>query len=974
MTLHEAIKNVLLNFGRLSVKDLTDKINWHRAYRRKDGQPLNTSQVSARISKYPELFAFDENNKVILRNYALLCLKLTIDKIAECIHRNSSNNDYASELLLPTFAVYLKYSDPALLFIDVEKTGAISPESYIQNLIEDLNKLNKSEKFKDLLTRQIDYYSNLDFQFKWAILSSIFEEYLKLRKSKYFTERKTSYEYEKFEDYMFDEESINDILISTEEYGNRLTEYSSRNISEYEFKEYFNKLINEYSWKRKFRSLGSTPLSIARLISKVVGCEELTEGETYTIFDPFFGKGSLVAEICLQNYTRKFTIIGGDLNENAILISYLLFAVNELPKPELVQANAFIDWQRESSFSDWFITDPPMIQKISNDVSQFEGYGISKNAVEKIINMALFHTHEYGKACIVVPESFIFSSNKSTMALRKKLIENNYLDGIISLPAGLYNPYSSVKTSLIILDKSRFPKNDRIFVFDAGALNPDELDTIIPEIEAKYAAKRNEDFLNHECFIKKEKIVNQNYDFSVQKLTLPLFVESPLLNYVTIEELLPIMASEREMGSVRVLSGNSVSKEEITSSGGIPYIQISDLNNDPYPYFINESKIKTFVANTDSIRPRFIKKGAVLVSKSGNALKATIYNGSAEILFSPAILSFKIDETKIIPEFFIHQLYKDYFKEQLKKIRRGSTILSFKPEDFLKLLVYLPPIEEQEKILSEIQKSKLNKTFNKDEISNLIGELKHKAKGPLGGIKASVKRLENYVKRKQNSGEGISSQDIAYNLLPGQLTEDYKHYSLEETFKRFYLHIDRIDDYLKKAIKFAMLGEENSTSETINLYELITKIVIPSNHYNFQILVDDISTNKNVKVSADKDRLLSVFELLLDNAFIHGFKMDPNSDSKVNVSWEINKGEISTTRNVVISVKNNGAPPKGLTLEKFITKGHTTDSENGGMGMGGSFINKALQLMGGELTDVKDISQKAGEYNALFKFKLQLDD
>ena len=102
--------------------------------------------------------------------------------------------------------------------------------------------------------------------------------------------------------------------------------------------------------------------------------------------------------------------------------------------------------------------------------------------------------------------------------------------------------------------------------------------------------------------------------------------------------------------------------------------------------------------------------------------------------------------------------------------------------------------------------------------------------------------------------------------------------------------------------------------------------------------------------------------------------MDPNSDSKVNVSWEINKGEISTTRNVVISVKNNGAPPKGLTLEKFITKGHTTDSENGGMGMGGSFINKALQLMGGELTDVKDISQKAGEYNALFKFKLQLDD
>lgn len=969
MTLHEAIKNVLLNFGKLSVKEITDKVNSHRLYKRKDGQQLNSTQISTRIAKYPELFTVDQNNKVTLRNYSLISLKLTIDKIADTLYLSSSGSIQVIELLLPAFAIFLKFSNPFNLLQNLEKANTPAANYLGERLTDELKFLNKTDQFKDLLSKQIEVFESLDDSLKLKIVMNILEGSVHLKNAKFFTERKTSDEYASFEDYLNDEIDIQKIYNSLGEYSKRLEEYASWNVPEYDFKNYFNKLINEFSWKKRYQSLQSTPISINRLVSAIIQSEEFTLETEYTFIDPFFGKGSLMAEVCLENATRNINVYGGDLSENALSIAKLLFAVNGLKQPIVYEANAFTDWEKLSSVADWFICDPPMMAKLNQDTPLFSGYGSSKNPTEAVINMALYHTHEDGKACIVVPESFIFSSTKSTMALRKKLIDNNFLDGIISLPPGLYAPYSSVKTSLLILDKSRKSTgNNWIFIYDAARVKPDELESVIPEIRDRYAEK-NSDYISFEYYVKKEGIVQQNYDFSIKKFSAPILAGSTLLNYLPIAELIPMM--DYGINSIRpsILSGNSAKKEDLNSVQGIPYVQISDLSNDPFNCYLEEDRIRTYLESTENMTPRFLKKGAIMVAKSGNNLKPTIYNGNTDILFSSSILAFSLDTRKIDPPYFILQLHKQYFIDQLEKIKRGITVLSFKPEDFLKLLVHVPSIEEQRNILSE-QRPSWNNNVSREEINNLIGELKHKSKGPLGGIKLSVTRLENYFKYKQKSGELITLDDIAYMLLPGQKKEDYLQYSVAETFKRIYFHIDRIDDYLKKAIQFANLGNENAENESIDLYKLINDEIIPSNHNNFLISIDVKKQYKHVKVVGNKDRLLTVFELFLDNAYSHGFKSRPDKNSRVNISWEIKSGENLTQKSVVITIENNGAAANGLTIEKFITKGHTTNKENGGLGMGGAFIHKALLLMGGQLISIEDISQKTSEFNIQFKFKL----
>ena len=74
------------------------------------------------------------------------------------------------------------------------------------------------------------------------------------------------------------------------------------------------------------------------------------------------------------------------------------------------------------------------------------------------------HLNAGGRAGIIVPEGIIFQSQNAYKQLRKKLVEE-CLVAVVSLPAGVFNPYSGVKTSILLLDKALARKTDRIAFF-----------------------------------------------------------------------------------------------------------------------------------------------------------------------------------------------------------------------------------------------------------------------------------------------------------------------------------------------------------------------------------------------------------------------------------------------------------------------------------------------------------------------------
>ena len=74
------------------------------------------------------------------------------------------------------------------------------------------------------------------------------------------------------------------------------------------------------------------------------------------------------------------------------------------------------------------------------------------------------HLNPAGRAGIIVPEGIIFQSQNAHKQLRKMLVED-CLVAVVSLPSGVFNPYSGVKTSVLILDKALARKTDSIAFF-----------------------------------------------------------------------------------------------------------------------------------------------------------------------------------------------------------------------------------------------------------------------------------------------------------------------------------------------------------------------------------------------------------------------------------------------------------------------------------------------------------------------------
>ena len=77
------------------------------------------------------------------------------------------------------------------------------------------------------------------------------------------------------------------------------------------------------------------------------------------------------------------------------------------------------------------------------------------NAVELLyLQHILKSVKTGGKICIVVRESILINSNKAFFNVRNSMLEDFNLHTIISLPSGVFLPYSGVKTNVLFLEKT----------------------------------------------------------------------------------------------------------------------------------------------------------------------------------------------------------------------------------------------------------------------------------------------------------------------------------------------------------------------------------------------------------------------------------------------------------------------------------------------------------------------------------------
>jgi len=228
-----------------------------------------------------------------------------------------------------------------------------------------------------------------------------------------------------------------------------------------------------------------TPRHIIDFIAEVVNPQK-----NETVLDPACGTaGFLISaykHIMKQNDNGKSltpderkrlikNFIGYDISPDMVRLSLVNLYLHGFQDPNIFEYDTLTSEDRWDDTVDVVLANPPFMTP-KGGIRPHKRFSVQANKSEVLfIDYIAEHLNPGGRAGIIVPEGIIFQSSNAYKALRKMLIDD-YLWAVVSLPAGVFNPYSGVKTSILFLDKQKAKENDSILFakiendgFDLGA-------------------------------------------------------------------------------------------------------------------------------------------------------------------------------------------------------------------------------------------------------------------------------------------------------------------------------------------------------------------------------------------------------------------------------------------------------------------------------------------------------------------------
>lgn len=196
-------------------------------------------------------------------------------------------------------------------------------------------------------------------------------------------------------------------------------------------------------------------------------------------------------------------INGYDIEPKMVRTSLVNMYLNNFTTPKIFEYDCLTSLERWNEYYDIILANPPFFSP-KGGIKPHDTFGVkSKKAEVLFTSYILEHLTPKGKAAIIVPEGINFNSQGQYKKLRNDII-NTGLIADISLPAGVFKPYASVKTHILIIDKILSKKLKEILFIEINNDGFTQTDTRKP-IDGEQLTKSIDIF--------KEFISNNSSDF-----------------------------------------------------------------------------------------------------------------------------------------------------------------------------------------------------------------------------------------------------------------------------------------------------------------------------------------------------------------------------------------------------------------------------------------------------------------------------
>jgi type I restriction enzyme M protein len=117
------------------------------------------------------------------------------------------------------------------------------------------------------------------------------------------------------------------------------------------------------------------------------------------------------------------------------------------------------------------LANPPFAGSLDYETTAKDLLAVVKTKKTELLFMALFLKllKPGGRAAVIVPDGVLFGSSTAHKAIRRMLVEDHKLDGIVKLPSGVFRPYAGVSTAIVLFTKTNSGGTDHVWFYDCQA-------------------------------------------------------------------------------------------------------------------------------------------------------------------------------------------------------------------------------------------------------------------------------------------------------------------------------------------------------------------------------------------------------------------------------------------------------------------------------------------------------------------------
>ena len=379
---------------------------------------------------------------------------------------------------------------------------------------------------------------------------------------------------------------------------------------------------------------------------------------------------------------------GYDISPDMVKMSLVNMYLHKFTNPKIYEYDTLSNEEKWNEYYDVILANPPFFSP-KGGITPHNRFGVKSTKAEVLfVDYINEHLKPNGRAGIIIPEGIIFQNGIAYKNLRKKLIQTS-LAGIISLPAGVFNPYSAVKTSILILNKKI--KNDKIFFarvdndgYTLGAQRNPIKDNDLPIIVSSLRDLKNIKENTKINLVNREDIINsENINFSIN-----FFLKTKTKSNYKIVKLSDVLID-------KPIYGSGASKIEYDKK--VRYVRITDIDD------FGNLKLENAVSPSIVEKQYFLDFEDILFARSGSVGRCYVHkqtNGNFQ--YAGYLIKFPLNKSIINPNYLFFITRSSHYSEWISNIKKQGTISNINAKEYSSFEFPLPTIEIQNEIVKEL--------------------------------------------------------------------------------------------------------------------------------------------------------------------------------------------------------------------------------------------------------------------------------